>query len=28
MAHADGMLHVPLDLAGLYAGDQVMVHLF
>jgi molybdopterin molybdotransferase len=28
MAHADGMLHVPLDLAGLYAGDQVMVRLF
>jgi molybdopterin molybdotransferase len=28
MAHADGMLHVPLDLAGLYAGDAVMVQLF
>jgi molybdopterin molybdotransferase len=28
MAHADGMLHVPLDRAGLYAGDEVMVRLF
>jgi molybdopterin molybdotransferase len=28
MAHADGMLRVPLDLAGLYAGDTVMVQLF
>jgi molybdopterin molybdotransferase len=28
MAHADGMLHVPLDLAGLYAGEVVTVRLF
>jgi molybdopterin molybdotransferase len=28
MAHADGMLHVPLDLAGLYAGELVSVRLF
>jgi molybdopterin molybdotransferase len=28
MAHADGMLRVPLDQAGLYAGDEVMVQLF
>jgi molybdopterin molybdotransferase len=28
MAHADAMLHVPLDLAGLYAGDVVTVRLF
>jgi molybdopterin molybdotransferase len=28
MVHADGMLRVPLDRAGLYAGDEVMVRLF
>jgi molybdopterin molybdotransferase len=28
MAHADGILRVPLDRAGLYAGDQVTVRLF
>ena len=28
MVHADGMLHVPLDQAGLYAGDLVTVRLF
>ncbi len=28
MAHADGMLCVPLDQAGLYAGDAVVVRLF
>ena len=28
MVHADGMLSVPLDRAGLYAGDQVAVRLF
>jgi molybdopterin molybdotransferase len=28
MAHADGLLHVPLDLAGLYAGATVTVRLF
>ena len=28
MAHADGMLHVPLDLAGLYAGEIVTVRIF
>jgi molybdopterin molybdotransferase len=28
LAHADGMLHVPLDQAGLYAGDVVVVRLF
>lgn len=28
MAHADGILRVPLDLAGLYAGDMVTVRLF
>jgi molybdopterin molybdotransferase len=28
MAHADGMLCVPLDQAGLYAGDEVVVRLF
>jgi molybdopterin molybdotransferase len=28
MVHADGMLHVPLDRAGLYAGDEVIVRLF
>jgi molybdopterin molybdotransferase len=28
MARADGMLHVPLDMAGLYAGDLVAVRLF
>lgn len=28
MAHADGLLHVPLDLAGLYAGDTVRVRVF
>jgi molybdopterin molybdotransferase len=28
LAHADGMLHVPLDLAGLYAGEMVTVRLF
>jgi molybdopterin molybdotransferase len=28
MAHADGMLRVPLDLAGLYAGELVAVQLF
>jgi molybdopterin molybdotransferase len=28
MVRADGMLHVPLDLAGLYAGDLVTVRLF
>lgn len=28
MARADGMLPVPLDLAGLYAGDVVTVRLF
>jgi molybdopterin molybdotransferase len=28
MAHADGMLRVPLDQAGLYAGDEVVVRLF
>ena len=27
MVHADGMLHVPLDLAGLYAGDTVVIQL-
>jgi molybdopterin molybdotransferase len=28
MVHADGILHVPLDLAGLYAGDIVTIQLF
>ena len=28
MAHADGLLHVPLDLAGLYAGDTARVRVF
>jgi molybdopterin molybdotransferase len=28
LARADGMLRVPLDQAGLYAGDEVMVRLF
>jgi molybdopterin molybdotransferase len=28
MARADGVLHVPLDMAGLYAGDVVTVRLF
>jgi molybdopterin molybdotransferase len=28
MARADGMLRVPLDRAGLYAGDEVVVRLF
>jgi molybdopterin molybdotransferase len=28
MVRADGMLHVPLDRAGLYAGDWVSVRLF
>ncbi|MFL5800208.1 MAG: gephyrin-like molybdotransferase Glp, partial [Roseiflexaceae bacterium] len=28
MVHADGMLRVPLDLAGLYAGDSVEIQLF
>jgi molybdopterin molybdotransferase len=28
MVDADGMLHVPLDRAGLYAGDEVAVRLF
>lgn len=28
MAHADGLLGVPLDLAGLYAGDLVSVRIF
>jgi molybdopterin molybdotransferase len=28
MAHADGLLHVPLDLAGLYAGELVRVKVF
>ncbi len=28
LAHADGMLRVPLDQAGLYAGDEVVVQLF
>lgn len=28
MARADGMLHVPLDKAGLYTGDLVSVRLF
>ncbi|HEU5100414.1 MAG TPA: molybdopterin molybdotransferase MoeA, partial [Roseiflexaceae bacterium] len=28
LARADGMLRVPLDRAGLYAGDEVMVRLF
>ncbi len=28
MAHADGILRVPLDLAGLYAGDLVTVRMF
>lgn len=28
MAHADGLLRVPLDLAGLYAGEQVSVRVF
>jgi molybdopterin molybdotransferase len=28
LAHADGMLNVPLDRAGLYAGDEVLVRLF
>ena len=28
MAHADGLLHVPLDRSGLYAGDMVTVRLF
>jgi molybdopterin molybdotransferase len=28
MVHADGMLLVPLDRAGLYAGDEVLVRLF
>jgi molybdopterin molybdotransferase len=28
MAHADGLLRVPLDLAGLYAGDTVSVRIF
>lgn len=27
LAHADGLLHVPLDTAGLYAGDAVRVRL-
>lgn len=28
MARADGMLHVPLDRSGLYAGDTVAIRLF
>lgn len=28
LARADGLVHVPLDLGGLYAGDQVEVKLF
>jgi molybdopterin molybdotransferase len=28
VAHADGMLHVPLDRAGLYANDPVAIRLF
>lgn len=28
MAHADGLLRVPLDRSGLYAGDMVTVRLF
>jgi molybdopterin molybdotransferase len=28
MVHADGLVHVPLDRAGLYGGDEVDVHLF
>src|SRR5262249_37676148 len=28
LGRADGMLSVPLDKAGLYAGDEVMVRLF
>jgi molybdopterin molybdotransferase len=28
MVHADGMVHVPLDMAGLYAGDEVGVRRF
>jgi molybdopterin molybdotransferase len=28
LAHADGLLHVPLDRAGLYAGDVALVRLF
>jgi molybdopterin molybdotransferase len=28
LVHADGMLRVPLDRAGLYAGDEVVVRLF
>ena len=28
MVRADGLIHVPLDWAGLYAGDVVQVELF
>ncbi len=28
LVHADGMLRVPLDKAGLYAGDEIAVSLF